>query len=442
MTRRVFAGVAVLAACALLCAGIGLAAAPPGQDWPQWRGAQRDGVWRETGLLEKLPGPDLPLRWKAPVANGYSGPTVANGRVYITDRVTEPQQQERVHCFEWQTGKPLWSHRYDAAYGGVGYPDGPRASVTVHDGRAYALGAVGHLHCLDAATGEVLWNRDLQREYDIDLPNWGIAAAPLVEGELVIVQIGGRPEACVAAFDRKTGEERWKALADRASYSAPIVIEQAGRRVAAVWTADRVVGLNPETGAVHWAADFPASRWPIAVATPAVDGDRMFLSSALDGSLMLRVPRDRLAAEPLWKRSGPPQAAAALHCLISTPVLEGDYVYGVDNSGELRCLDAKTGDRLWESLDVVPKANWATAHLVRNGERTWIFNEKGELIIARLTPEGYHEISRAKLIGPTLGQLNDRRRGGVAWSHPAFAYGHVFARNDDELVCADLRASR
>jgi outer membrane protein assembly factor BamB len=429
---------AALAAPAFLAASRLPAAPPMGEDWPQWRGPRRDGVWREAGLLERLPGPELPLKWKAAVANGYSGPTVAGGRVYVTDRVEAPQQQERIHCFDWEAGKPLWTHAYEVNYGGVGYPDGPRAAVTVHDGRAYSLGAVGHFVCLEAATGKPLWSRDMNREYEIALPTWGISGAPLIEGELAIAQIGGK-DACVVALDRKTGQERWRALADPASYSAPIVIEQADRRVLVCWTADRVAGLDPLTGKPHWSQPFPRARWPIGVATPVLQGERLFVTSAIDGSLMMRLPQDRLEVEKVWQRKGQnDRVTDALHSLISTPLLIGDHIYGICASGELRCLDAKTGDRVWESLLPVPKARWAAAHLVRNGERVWILNERGELIVSRLSPAGYEEISRSKLLKPTRGQLNER--GGVVWSHPAFAYGHVFARNDEELVCASLRA--
>jgi hypothetical protein len=122
--------------------------------------------------------------------------------------------------------------------------------------------------------------------------------------------------------------------------------------------------------------------------------------------------------------------------MISTPVLQGKYVYGVDSYGQLRCLDLHTGDRIWESLDAVPKNRWANIHMVKNQDNIWMFNESGELIISRLSPQGFHEISRTKLIKPTKGQLNR----GVCWSHPAFAYKHVYIRNDEELICADLSA--
>jgi outer membrane protein assembly factor BamB len=424
-----------------LLAVLALAAAAQGagQDWPQWRGLSRDGVWKEKGLVERFADGQLAIKWRVPVGSGYSGPTVANGRVYITDRITEPASQERVHCFEWATGKPVWTFAYDAPYGGVSYPAGPRASVTVHDGRAYAIGAVGHFYCFDAVSGKVQWSHDLGKTHEIRMPDWGISAAPIVEKELVVVHVGGNNGACLIAFDRKTGIQRWKALDDRASYSAPIVVDQAGKRVLICWTADRVVGLDPEQGSVYWAVPFPASKWPIAVASPVLHGERIFLTSAIDGAMMLRLKQDKPEAEVLWhQRGGNDAATRSLQSLISTPFLEGEHIYGVDLNGELRCLDAKTGERVWESLEVVPKARWAAAHLVRNGDRTWIFNERGQLIIATLTPRGYQEISRAQLLKPTLVQL--RQRGGVCWSHPAFAYRHVFARNDEELVCANLAA--
>lgn len=426
------------------CASTGLllallAAAALADDWPQWRGPNRDGVWKEQGLLEKFEGPQIKIRWRVPVSSGYSGPTVAGGRVYVTDRVVEPKEQERVHCFDWQTGRRLWSYAYDCSYERLGYPDGPRAAVTIDQGRAYSLGAVGHLFCFDAARGIVLWTRDLNREYRIRMPTWGIAAAPLIEGDLVIVQIGGSDNACLVAFDKKSGKERWHALGDGANYSAPIVVPQAGKRVLICRTADRVVGLDPRSGALYWEYPFPSRQMPLGVPTPVVEGERLFLCGFYDGSLMLRLRPERPAVEKLWQRRGANERVTdALHSIISTPLLLGDYLYGVDSYGELRCLDARTGDRLWESQEAVPRSRWATIHFVRNGDRVWMFNERGQLMIAHLAPRGFEEISRTQLIRPTTGQLP--QRSGVCWSHPAFAYRHVFARNDEELVCASLEA--
>jgi outer membrane protein assembly factor BamB len=404
------------------------------EDWPQWRGPNRDGVWREKGIVQKLD--NLKVRWRAEVANGYCSPTVAEGRVYVTDRLTKPAQVESVHCFDAADGSKIWSYSYQCRYVKVGYPDGPRASVTIDRGRAYSLGSMGHLFCFDAAKGDVHWKKDLKAEYDVKIPIWGIAAAPLVERDLLILHIGGE-NACLVALDKVTGAEKWRALDDRASYSAPIIVDQAGRRVLACWTGDSVSGLDPMTGKLHWRHPFTPTRMVIGIATPVLHDDYLFVSSFYDGSLLLKLDRDELAAEKVWRRRGVSERETdSLHCCISTPVIDGDHIYGVDSYGELRCLDLLTGDRIWESLEAVPKDRWSNIHMVRNGDRMWMFNERGELIISKLSPEGFHEISRAKIIEPTEGQLG--RRGGVCWSHPAFADRHIYVRNDSELLCIDL----
>lgn len=410
-------------------------------EWPQWRGPGRDGVWRESGLVKTFAGPELESRWRVPVSNGYSGPAVAGGRVYLTDRVTEPREFERVLCFDERTGETIWTHKYECEYESVGYPDGPRASVLVNDGRAYVLGAMGHFRCLDASTGRVLWKKGPGTDYDIDVPRWGLAAAPLVEGDLVIAQIGARPGACIVAWDRKNGQERWRALDDKASYSAPIVVDQAGKRVLVCWTGDNIAGLDPANGTVYWKYPTPPYKMVINVPTPVFDGERLFLACFYDGSYMFRLRRDKLAVELVWRRQGKSEKVTdGLHSMISTPLIQGDYVYGIDSYGQLRCLDAATGDRVWEDLTVVPENRWANAHMVLNGRQVWMFNERGELIIGELSPKGFKEISRAGIIEPTTGQLNKKGRGGVCWSHPAFANRHIFVRNDDELVCVGLAA--
>jgi len=405
-------------------------------DWPQWRGKNRDGVWREDGLVDKFAADELKVTWRQPIGAGYSGPTVADGKVYITDRLVEPDQVERVHCFDAKTGEKVWSYSYDCPYVNVGYTAGPRASVTIDEGRAYALGTMGHLYCFDAAGGKPLWSHDTNTEYKIRMPIWGIAASPLVVGDLVIVQIGGEG-ACLVAFDKKSGQERWRALDDNASYSAPIMIEQAGKPVMVCWTGDSIVGMNATSGEVYWRHPFKPAKMVINIATPVLEKGRLFFSSFYDGSIMLEVSPDTLAVKELWSRQGrDEQHTDSLHSIISTPYLEGDYVYGVDSYGEFRCLDAKTGERVWESLEPTPKSRWSTIHMVKNGDRMWMFNERGELVIAKLSPQGYQEISRARLIKPTRVQL--AQRGGVCWSHPAYALRHVFARNDEEIVCASL----
>lgn len=404
------------------------------EDWAQWRGSNREGVWREKDIVQDLE--DIEVLWRTGISNGYSGPTVAKGRLYITDRLRRPDQVERVLCFDANDGDTIWSYSYECRYGKLGYPDGPRASVTVDEGRAYSLGAVGHLFCFDAAKGDVLWKKDLMAEYNINLPIWGISAAPLIEDDLIILHIGGE-HACIVALDKINGAEKWRALNERASYSAPILIEQAGKRVLVCWTGDSVSGLDPLTGKLYWRHPFTPKRMVLNIATPVFENGYLFVSAFYDGSLLLKVNPNELDIEKVWRRRGRSERNTdSLHCCISTPVIQGNYIYGVDSYGEFRCLELLTGDRIWESQKPVPKDRWSNVHMVRHEDKIWMFNERGELIISKLSPKGFHEISRAKIIEPTEGQLS--QRGGVCWSHPAFANGRIYARNDREIICIDL----
>ena len=413
-----------------------------GQDWPQWRGPRRDGVWREEGILERFDEPRLRPRWSAPIGGGYSGPTVASGRVYVMDR-PKGRSVERVLCFDARTGTLLWEHAYECAYEGFSYDVGARASVTVHAGRAYALGATGRLHALDAVTGRVLWRRDLRSEYRIRMPNWGIAAPPLIEGDRLITQIGGAGDACVIALDPATGEECWKAFPDEASYAPATAIDQAGRRVVVMPLGFRLVAFDPADGELLWSHEQPRSSWPIAIPAPVVRGDLLLFSTAHAGSVLLRLRADRPAVDVVWERPRRGRTPDTLNPVIPDVLVMNGLAFGVQPDGELRCLELATGRRLWETTDLMPKAWHATMHLVRagdSGDRAWIFTEQGDLILARLTAEGCRPLARAKLIDPT--PEGGPRGRAVAWAHPAFAGRHVFARNDRELVCADLSAPR
>lgn len=414
-------------------------AAPDGDEWPQFRGPNRDGVWREKGIIARFAAPTLTPKWTAPIANGYSGPTVAAGKVYVTDHVKEPESAERIHCFDWKTGQKIWSHTYPTVYKGFIYDNGPRATVNIVGGRAYTIGSMGYVNCLDAATGKVVWARDCEKEYQAKVPGFGISADPLVDGDQVVVQIGGENGACVVSFDAKTGKERWKALSDEPGYGALVPVTQNGKKLLVVWTCHRIAGLDRETGKPMWEQPLRSPQTGDSVISPVIKGDKLFVSAWFTGAHMFRLVPDKFAIEPVWKKVGQNERTTqAIHALMCTPMWEGDHLYGIDTYGELRCVDARNGERVWSTQDAVPRGRNANAHLIKNGDLTWIFNERGDLIIAKLTPAGYQEISRANLINPTMGQSGTRE--GAAWSHPAFAYKHVFQRNDEKLVCASLAA--
>ena len=415
-------------------------------DWPEWRGRGRLGVWNETGIVDQFPATGLKVDWRTPVRTGFGGPSVADGRVFLTDFARAgngPKGTERVLCLDEKTGRVLWTHEWEVNYTGLAttYATGPRATPTVDGDRVYVLGAMGALHCLNVKTGAVLWKRDYVNDFKTQVPVWGMTAAPLVDGPRLICLAGGQDNAKVVAFDKMTGKEIWRAIASDSEpgYSPPIMITAGGRKQVVVWHPVAVTALEPESGKILWEQPFKANMG-LSVGTPVPNGLRLLVSSFYNGSMMLELDDARPAARMLWRGSSSSEIKTdGLHPLISTPVIVGDYVYGICSYGQFRCLNARTGERVWETLAVTgEQARWSTGLIVRNGDRFFINNDHGELIIARLSPKGYEEISRTKLIKPTANSGNRRELGAVHWSHPAYANRHIFVRNDEEILSTSL----
>ena len=409
------------------------------EDWPEWRGKGRAGVWTETGIVDKFPAGGLKATWRTEVGNGYSGPAVADGRVYVTDIIGKQGNRgtERALCWNETSGDLLWKREWPADYSGMAYANGPRATPTVDGDRVYTLGATGVLHCLNAKTGAVIWKKDYINDYNTTLPGWGIAGAPLVDGDRLIALVGGEPDAKVVAFDKMTGKELWRALSSawEPGYNPPFITNVGGTRQLIIWHPRAVTSLNPETGQVYWEHPFDVHHG-LTVATPVVDRNRLLVTAFYEGSRMLKLSPSKPRADLMWKGNSTSEIETdGLHSLVSTPVIDGDYIYGICSYGEFRCLDARTGKRVWETMDVTKeKARWATGQIVRQGDRYFISNDRGELIIAKLSPEGYQEIDRTKMIEPTSFVNRRRELGGINWTHPAYANRHVITRNDKEIV--------
>ena len=402
------------------------------EDWPQFRGPNRDSVWNERGIMQSFPTGGLKICWRAPIGTGHSSPVVARGRVYVTDcEVEKPKAWERVHCFDEKTGELLWTYRDPAEFPDTydpKSPSGPCPTPAVENGRVFSIGATGHLLCLEARKGTALWQRILAENYNlIESPNF--TACPLVEGGLLIIVVGGKPGACVVAFDKRTGKEVWRALDDPPrAFSSPIVISAGGKRQLIVWTPKAVTSLDPATGKTWWREEL-ATREDYAVATPVYQNGMLLISG-----LMLRLDRDKPTVSVLW----PESKALSLRVLSHTcmPIILGDYVFGAKIGGHLVCLDARTGKQVWETDRAVSPGHGATIHLTLNGDSVLLFTDEGNLIRARLDGEGYHEISRTHLIEPDF-QFGARK---VVWAPLAFANKHMFARNNHELLCAVLAA--
>lgn len=431
------------AALALLIAAAGLRA----DDWPQWMGRDRDGVWHETGILDTFPKDGPKVLWRTKVAWGYAGPAVADGLVYVNDfesgdNVMAAMQpfppkkalvgKERLLCLDAKTGKEVWKHEYDLSTK-VSYP-GPRCTPTVAGGKVYSLGSDGHLVCLDAKKGSVLWSKDFAKEFGGKTGIWGYCGHPLVDGKKLFCVVGGK-DGVAMAFDKDTGEVLWKALeAKEPGYCPPTMITAGGTKQLLIWHATAVNGLDPETGKVYWTSELEPS-YGMSIAAPQKLGDQLF-AGGYGKSLVLELAKDKPEVKEVWRGGG----RTGLGPINATPLLADGTIYGVDRPGPMRAVDLQTGKWLWSTTvpvvgkEVKQEVGSGTAFLVKNGDRHFIFAETGHLIIAKLSREGYKEIDRWKMLVPT----NAAFGRPVVWSHPAFADKCVFARNDKEIVCVSL----
>lgn len=398
-------------------------------DWPQWRGPQRDGVWRETGVLNELPAHGLKTLWRTPMGPGLSSPVVAQGRVFVTDVDTHSQAKrplalERVRCLDVKTGQILWTYSYEAQYQDWAFdpknPTGPNATPLVHDGKVYARGIAGELTCLSAMTGEVIWRRNTTADYGVAELS-GTTPAPLIEKDLLIAVIGGKPDACVVAFDKDSGKERWRALSDRWTYSSPVVLSAGGKRQLIVWTPEAITSLDPATGLTLWRH---ALTTLYADATPVVSGDLLLVSG-----LMLRLDAHGAAPTALWQRR---------FSDTSVPLLQNGCVFADRGNGQLACYDATTGAPLWETDKVTAHRSGACIHFTPQDDGVYLFTEEGNLIRAKLTREGYRELWRTHVIDPSY-PFGGRQ---VLWTSPAYADRRLWVRSERELICVSMEGPR
>ncbi len=436
--------------------GLGIAVA---EDWPRWMGPQMDGVWRESGIIKSIPESGVPIAWRQPLGPGYSGPAVANGRLFITDRTADDGAGgavendirkhgaipggERVLCLNTNDGSIVWQHQYDCPYK-IAYPLGPRCTPTVDGERVYTLGAMGRLICFEASSGKVVWERELTTDYGAKPPPWGYASHPLVDGELLIVPVGGEGSAIVA-FNKLDGQEVWRALTSTDVAYAPLIIyENEGVRQLVSWHGDGIDSLNLVNGEVYWHVTFPDEKAQAAatsIVTPKVVGNRFFISEYYKGSLLLEIASQPPGVKEVYRTHvDDPRHENSLNALMTTPLYKDGLVYGVTGDGVMRCVRLDDGQKVWDNPTWLGKkpAAFATVFIVENDNQCILMCDNGQLMMGRFTPEGFESLGQMQLLEAT----SVARGRKVVWSHPAFANGHMFARNDKEIISADLRETK
>ena len=412
-------------------------------DWPQWMGPKRDNVWYETGVVETLPK-DPKIAWRSPVAGGYSGPAVAGGKVYVTDYITKDDVKvdnfarkestgfERILCLDEKTGKEIWSQKQPETYT-ISYPAGPRSTPIVHEGKVFAHGAEGAIACLNANSGEPIWSKNLKEVYKTKAALWGYSSQPLIDGKKLIILAGGDGSHCVA-LNKDTGEEIWRTgTATEQGYSPPLIIKHAGVRQLILCSPDAVYSVDPETGKQYWSQDYKGDNGSI-IMTPIVMGNYLFVGGYNNKNIMIELATDKPGAKTLWRD----QAKKGLSSINVQPFLVDGKIYGLDQAGDLRCVDIPSGEVLWTTPKPLGdrKVGSGTVFLVRAGasDKFFMFAETGDLIIGQLSPKGFTENSRTHVIDPT----NNAFGREVVWCAPAFANQRMYVRNDKVLVCVDL----
>jgi outer membrane protein assembly factor BamB len=386
------------------------------QDWPQHLGPGRNGVYSGPALAESWGAQGPRAVWRKPVGQGFSGPVVAQGRVILFHRVGN---EEVVEALDARTGAPQWRYAYATRYrDDFGFDEGPRAVPVVADGIVYTFGAEGQLHAIDLAKGTRLWSEDTMRRFKVPKGFFGAAGSPLVEDGRVLANIGG-PGAGVVAFDAKTGKVLWTATNDQASYSSAAGATIAGRRFALFLTRAGLLGLDPATGSIEfqrpWRARMASS---VNAATPLVIGDVIFVSAQYGpGAGVLRL-QGRTLTE-LWASD------EVLSNHYATSVHFDGHLYGYHGRQEFnpsfRAVDLRTGTVRWS------EDRFRAGSVILAGNRLVIVKETGELILAAASPDRFRPLARAQILPATLR------------AYPALSDGYLFVRNENTLVCFDLR---
>ena len=388
-------------------------AAQAGGDWPQWRGPNRDGISKETGLLKQWPENGPPLAWKATGAGGgYSSFAIANGRLFTMGL---RGSKEYVVAFDVASGKEVWATPHGSAFRND-RGDGPRGTPTVDGDKVYALGGDGDLSALDAKTGRVIWTMNVLKKFGGENITWGISESPLVVGDKVLVNPGG-PGASIVALNKKDGSLIWKSQSDRAGYSSGIPVQVGNTTQVVFFTNKRGLGLDLKDGKLLW--EYPRAANNVAnAATPIARGNRVFISSDYgNGGGLVEIKADGSASEVYFTKE--------MRNHHSSSILIGDYLYGF-SSGILTAMRFDTGEVAWKDRSV------GKGSLVYADGNLYALSENGVVGLVEATPTGYREKGRFRIQQDSL----------PTWTHPVIAGGRLYLRDQDTIYAYDVREKK
>ncbi len=379
-------------------------------DWPQWRGPRRDGISAETGWLDRWPEGGPRVLWTAEVGTGFSSFAVAAGRVYT---LGNSDNTDTVFCLNADTGAGVWKHSYPSDLEPKYFEGGPTSTPTVDGDRVYTLGRWGDAFCFEAASGKVVWSKNLQKATGLPVPGWGFGGSPCVQGDLLLLNLGESG----AALEKATGKGVWKSAAGEAGYSTPVPVRRGDEEFLLVSSGKAYAAVDPRTGREAWRLPW-ATEYGANAADPIVSGDTVFVSSGYGkGAALLRWEKGEPAV--LWQ-------SKVLRAQMNPCVLLGGFLYGVDGNTtdrtKLKCIELSTGAEKWAEPIVGSGAVSAA------DGRLIVLSGEGELKVAPATPEGFKPSGRANVLT------------GKCWTVPVLANGRIYVRNaDGHVVCLDVR---
>jgi outer membrane protein assembly factor BamB len=416
-----------------------------GSDWPNFLGPTGDGISSEKGLVTPWPKQGPRVVWKAAVGEGYSAPAVSKGRLFVFDRI---DNHARLRCLKAETGEPLWKFEYPTEYTDkFHYNGGPRCCPVVDDDRVYVFGVEGMLHCVRVTDGKPLWKVDTSADFGVIQNFFGVGSTPVVEGDLLIAQVGGSPPGSdkvefgdvkgngsgIVAFDKRTGKVVYKITDELASYTSPVLATIGERRWCFVVARGGLVGFEPKSGKVvfhfPWRAE---DLFSANASNPVVIGDQVFISECYGpGGVLLKVKPG--SCEEVWSDAKKKPRAKSLMCHWMTPIYKDGYLYGSSGrhgeNAELRCIELATGKVMWSE----PRLT-RTSLLLVDGHFI-VQTEVGPLLILKVNPKQYDEVSLVAVREPGKKEM---LLDEPCWAAPILSRGLMYLRGPDKLVCVDI----
>ncbi|MCI0414116.1 PQQ-like beta-propeller repeat protein [bacterium] len=381
-------------------------------DWPQYRGINRDGISKETAIAKTWPEAGPKVVWKTAVGDGYSGMAIVGTRIYTMDA---KDKDEFVVCIDATSGKEIWRQKQDANFIND-QGNGPRGTPTVEGNVVYSFGAQGMLSALNTKDGSKIWAHDVKKEVGGKVPIWGFSSSPLIDGELLILPVGGSENNAIVAFNKKTGAVAWRSQGDEPGYSSAIAVNIKGVRQIVAFSGTKLLSVSPADGKLLWAYPWKTD-WFVNAAVPIfMPEDKIFISTAYDhGAALLKVnvAGGKSSVQEVW-------LGKSMRNHFNTSILHNGYIYGFDNA-VLKCIDANTGEEKWK------RSGYGKGSLILADGHLLVLSERGQLVMVEATPTEYKEKASAEVLQ------------GKCWTMPTLVNGKLFVRNQKEMVCLDLK---